>query len=462
MSTHEAPPRVSARRAGQRTALWLLIRPSRADASEIVLPVIAIAVITAVSIAVSTLAYAFWFAPDPSGFGQYQILAVAMLAVMVVPVSTLGSSAARLSARRREDRLATLRLMGATPRWVRKVALVEAGLLALSGAILGAALALPITPALALVPVAGNTLGIDRAILPPALVVVLASCVVLVALISAVASLKQVMISPLGVRMRQSAPRMHWLRLVIAALVVAGAVLVPQLTSASWGTVGITLALVLVIVSVMAVLNILGPFLVGRSAQRRLRRSDNAASLIAARTVLESPQAAWRQVSGGALASFIAVPAGSVLGFLDMVQNVSDAVTPEQIQFFGDIRTVVVAALAVAYLLVACSVGVTQAAAVMERRALYVSLDRLGMSQPVMHRSRRMAISIPLLVAAVVPAVIAAVLVIPVVGVSAVTAPLFLLTVIGCIVLGMLLVQLGVIATFPVLRRVLAAPERAL
>ena len=98
----------------------------------------------------------------------------------------------------------------------------------------------------------------------------------------------------------------------------------------------------------------------------------------------------------------------------------------------------------------------------MERRALYVSLDRLGMSQPVMHRSRRMAIRIPLLVAAVVPAVIAAVLVIPVVGVSAVTAPLFLLTVIGCIVLGLVLVQLGVIATFPVLLRVLAAPERAL
>jgi hypothetical protein len=264
------------------------------------------------------------------------------------------------------------------------------------------------------------------------------------------------------VRMRQNAPRMHWLRVVVAVLVVGGAVLVLQLTSVSWGAVGITAALVVVLVAVMSVLNLLGPYLVGRLARRRLMRSGDPGTLIATRGVLESPQAAWRQVSGLALASFIAVPAGSVLGFLDTVRRLSDVVMPEQILFFGDIRLVVIAAVAVSALLVACSVGVTQAAAVMERRALYVSLDRLGMPFSVMTRSRRLSVSIPLLIGAVVPALISGLLVVPVVGIAVVTAPLFIVTVGGCIAVGVVLVQLGVVATTPVLRRVLSQPDRAL
>lgn len=449
-------------RRSRRQALWLLVRPTRADFSSTSLPVLAFAIITAVALAVMAVARAYWTALDPAGFGQYKILSAAMLAVLVVPTGTLGGAAARLSARRREDRLATLRLMGASALWVRKVALVEALFVAAMGALFGLLLYLPLVPALARVEAAGFPLGVAGAWLPAGVITVILLGVVLVAMISAGASLRQVLISPLGVRMRQSAPRMHWMRVAISLVVVGGAVLVLQLTSASWGAVGITFALVVVLVAVMAVLNLLGPFLVARLARTRLARTADAATLIAMRGVLESPQAAWRQVSGVALASFIAVPAGSVLGFLDMVQRLSNAVTPEQILFFGDIRTVVVAAVAVSYLLVACSVGVTQSAAVMERRALYMSLDRLGMPVSTMRRSRRLAVSAPLLVAAVMPALVAALLVVPVVGVSVVTAPLFIVTVIGCIALGVLLIQLGVVVTAPVLRKVLAQPDRAL
>ena len=443
-------------------ALWLVVRPNRDDLSSTALPVVAFSVISAVALSVVVLARAYWIAPDPEGFGQYRILAVGMLAALVVPVGTLGGAGARLSARRREDRLATLRLMGASSSWVRSVALCEAGILAACGALLGLLLYLPVAPLLSFVNVAGISLGFEGAWLPMPLITVLLLSVVVVAVVSAGASLGLVLISPLGVRMRQRAPRMHWLRLVIAAFVVGGAMLVLQLSSVSWGAVGITAALVVVLVAVMAVLNVLGPYLVGRLAGRRLVRSSDAARLIAMRGVLESPQAAWRQVSGVALASFIAVPAGSILGFLDTVQRLSDAVTPEQILFFGDIRLVVVAAVAVSYLLVACSVGVTQAAAVMERRGLYVSLDRLGMPFSVMNGSRRLSVRTPLIVAAVAPAFLAAVLVVPVVGVSVVTAPVFIVTIAACIAVGVVLVELGVVATTPILRRVLTRPERAL
>ncbi|MDQ0727589.1 FtsX-like permease family protein [Microbacterium sp. W4I20] len=443
-------------------ALWTLVRPTRSDLSSTALPIIAFAVISTVALGAVALARAYWNAPDPEGFGQYRILAAGMLAVLVVPVGTLGGAAARLSARRREDRLATLRLMGASSSWVRRVALIEAGLIAAGGALVGLLLSMPLTPLLSLVEVAGTPLGSEGARLPTPLAAALLLGVVVVAVVSAGASLRLVLISPLGVRMRQNAPRMHWLRVVIAVLVVGGAVIVLQLTSVSWGAVGITAALVVVLVAVMAVLNLLGPYVASRLARRRLMRSGDAATLIAMRGALESPQAAWRLVSGVALASFVAVPAGSLLGFLDTVQRLSDAVSPRQTLFFGDIRLVVVAAVAVSYLLVACSVGVTQAAAVLERRALYVSLDRLGMPFSVMTRSRRLSVSTPLLVAAVVPTLIAALLVIPVVGISVVTAPLFIVTVAGCIAAGVVLVQLGVVATTPVLRRVLSQPDRGL
>lgn len=438
--------------------LW---RPFVGDASTWVLPVVAFTIIGAATYLVAALARLFWLAPD-AGFGQYKILAVALLAVLVVPTASLGTAAARLSARRREDRLAVLRLLGASSGQVRGIAVAEASLLAAAGAILGLFGYAALAPALVWIPVAGHAPLLDAVWLPVCVLGLLVCALTVVSALSAAASLRRVIISPLGVRMRVNAPRLHRARLLAGATVLAGAIILLQFMSVSWGAVGITVAIVVVLVAVMAVLNLVGPFLIGRVARRRLARARTAEDVIGARGALESPADAWRQLSGVGLASFIAVPAGSVLGFLDMVQNGSAALAPEQLVFFGDIRTVVVAAVASSFLLVATSVGLTQAASVLERRALYIALDRVGMPTRVMQRARRAAVSVPLLVAAVFPAVAASLLVAPIVGVSVFTAPLFIVTVIVCIVLGVVLVLLGVTATRPVLRRVLSEPDRAL
>lgn len=246
------------KRRGRLAALWLLVRPARADLSSAALPVVTFAIMTAVVLAVTVVARAYWTALDPEGFGQYKILAVqykvlavAMPAVLVVPTGTLGGAAARLWARRREDRLATLRLMGASAPWVRGVALVEVAFVAAAGALLGLLLYLPLVPALALVQAAGQPLGLAGAWLPAGLIVVLLLGIVLMAMVSAGGSLRLVLICPLGVGMRQSAPRMHWLPVVIALVFVAGAVLVLQLALASWAAVGITTGLVVVLVALV-------------------------------------------------------------------------------------------------------------------------------------------------------------------------------------------------------------------
>jgi hypothetical protein len=427
----------------------------------VVLPLVAFTIVGAVTYVAAALARLFWIAPD-EGFGQYKILAVGLLAALVVPAATLGASAARLSTRRREDRMAVLRLLGASSQWVRGSAVIEGSLLAAAGAIAGLLGYAAVAPALMWVPVAGRAPLLDEIWLPVWMLGLLVIGLVTVSGVSSAVGLRRVIVSPLGVRMRTNVPRLHRVRLLVGAGVLAGGVALLQFTSVSWGAVGITVAIVVVLVAVMAALNVMGPVLVGSFARRRLARARTAEDLIAARGVLESPKAAWRQVSGVGLASFIAVPAGSALGFLDMVQNGPTTIPSDQLVFFGDIRTVVVAAVMVSYLLVACSVGVTQAASVLERRGLYVSLDRLGMPAHTMERSRRSAIASPLLVAAVFPAVAASALVAPVVGVSIFTAPLFIVTVIVCIALGVALVHLGVTVTRPVLRRVLSHPDRAL
>lgn len=292
--------------------------------------------------------------------------------------------------------------------------------------------------------------------------VVLCGAVVLVAVVSAGSGLRQVVISPLGVRARTDAPRLHWLRLAVAGLVVVAGFAVLQFTSTSWGAIGITAAMIGVLVAIMAVQNLAGPFLIGLAARRKLATSTGAADLIAARTLLESPKAAWRQVSSVAMASFVVVPAGSVLGFLSAVQNGPSVLTAQQVLFFGDIRIVVVAAVAVSALLAACAIGITQAAGVIERRDLYVSLDRLGMPLAAMEAARRMAVMIPVRIAVIGSAAVATIIAIPVVAISVFTAPLFIFGVLVCIAASIWIVRLGVTATIPVLRSVLAHPERAL
>ncbi|WP_454301851.1 ATP-binding cassette domain-containing protein [Salana multivorans] len=367
-------------RAGQRSrggvvvmrwsAVWLLVRPARTGLSAVLLPVVTFAIMTAAVLSTAVVATLSWQVPDDAATyrGGYKVLAAVLVTLLVVPLSTIAASAARLSARRRDDRLATLRLLGATTTWVRLVAVTEATLVAAVGVVLGVVVHLASAPLLTFFPLRGETPPIERVWLTGWVIAVVALGVVMIAVLSAVTGLRQVVISPLGVRARTGAPRLSWARAVVGGVVIAGAVGLVQMVSADWGVVGVTAAFAVAVVAVMAVLGVIGPFVIGRLAARRARRAGTAAELIAARGILESPKAAWRQVSGVALASFLVVPTGSVLGYLDVIARSSTVLDAEISQIFVDVRTVMLAALILTFVLVACSIGVTQAAAVIERR----------------------------------------------------------------------------------------------
>ncbi|SIN85779.1 FtsX-like permease family protein [Agromyces cerinus] len=431
---------------------WLLARPGTSGAAASLLPVTAFAIVTALLLVVLGGAQSFWTWSDDIGV-TYQALAVIALVLLVVPLASLGGAAARLSARRRDDRLATLRLLGATPATVSALAVLESVVLAAAGAIAGVVLYFLLVPLVALIPFRGEPLGVDGVLLGlPALAAVFAG-VVLLAAASAVLGLRQVVISPLGVRTKQDAPKLHWLRIVIGVAVIAIAFLMMSVLQVAGSMLVIFAMLGLAFGGTIAVLNLIGPWVIRLVAQSQARRAKTPARLLAARSVLESPKAAWRQVSGVAMTSFMAVFAGTGIALLGSFGEAGDV---ESMQLFDDIRTGILITVIGSFLMVASSVGVNQAAGILDRGELYRSLDMLGMPTPTMDSARRRAVMSPLRITAIGSAVTAAIVMLPLTGAAIIVAPLSLAVIAGVLAAGIGVVWLGLLATKPMLERAAA------
>jgi hypothetical protein len=436
---------------------WLFARRSASSRSTLVLPVVAFAVVTALLLIVAGGAQAFFSWTDDIA-GLYQVLAVIALSLLVVPLVALGGSAARLSARRRDDRLASLRLLGATPRLVTALTVLESTALALAGAVAGVVVYLLASPLVGLLPFRGEPLGMS-VLLGPAWILLTVLGIGVLAALSAVVGLRGVILSPLGVRTRQQAPRVHWLRVVLTVAVIAIAVGLMTVVQALPGLGIIVAVLGAGFGGSIAVLNLIGPWVLRTVASGQARRARTARKLLAARSILESPKAAWRQVSGVAMTSFMAVFAGVGVALMDAAGGTAD----EQSRLLlADIRTGVVITVVASFLMVACSAGVNQAAAVLDRRDVYVSLDRIGMPVAEMDAARSRAVLSPLRITAIGSALTAAVVVFPLTGLSLLVSPLTLASVAGCLAAGVLLVWAALRATRPVLARVLAEPSPGL
>ena len=451
-------PRVAGRAPIARLT-WLLARPSAQSAAVLLLPTVAFAVTTALVLIVLGGALMFWrwTIADTADAPYYQLLSVLALALLLVPLASLGGSAARLSARRRDDRLATLRLLGATPSVVTRMTVLESTALAVLGSIAGVVLYLITIPFAGLVPFAGEPVGAGELWVGPGVVLLVIAGIAALAAVSAAVGLRQVIISPLGVRTRQSAPRMHWSRPVLGVVVVGIAFLAVRAFPTAGEFVLMTALLGSAFAITVAVLNLIGPWVLGFAAKRALRRAKTVTKLIAARSILESPKAAWRQVSGVAMTSFVAVAAGSGIAFVNTLTGDYDEQT---FTFIGDIQTGIFITLIASFLMVACSVGVNQAAGILDRRDLYVSLDRLGMPRDLIDKARSRTILTPLLYVTIGSALVGVLLVLPLAGMAVVLAPVSMLVIAASLVGGVLLVWLSLKATSPVLTRVLSQPER--
>lgn len=430
--------------------LALLLRPAPGQNAVLALPIVAFALVTALVLTVVGGAQAFWSWTDDMA-GLYQALAAIALVLLVVPLAGLGGAAARLTARRRDERLSTLRLLGVTPMGVGVATVIESLLVAAAGALAGVVVYLALSPAIGLIPFRGEALGAVSVLLSPLAVIAVVGGILLVAVGSAALGLRRVVISPLGVRMRSAVSSVHWLRAVVAVSVLALAFL---LIKAFPSAAGLTTTIVVIaglFAAALAVLNVVGPWVLKVSASRQLRRAESPERLLAARAVLDSPKAAWRQVSGIAMASFMAVFAGTGVSLMSLMDG--EGASAQDAALVTDIRTGLIITLIGSFLMVAASVGVNQAASILDERELHRSLHHLGVPLETVDSARRRAIMSPLLITAIGSALCAAVLVFPLLGMAVIAAPVSLLTIATVVAMGIGVVWATTRITRPLLAR---------
>lgn len=322
---------------------------------------------------------------DPGTRGGSILAAV----VLTLPPLLLLHQVVRLGTAEREQRLAALRLAGATPDEVRRLGALEVGIPALVGSVVGTVLfrllrAVPGSstpapdpfrdpiPALRLVPTTVAPTWWQE-----------------LAVVSAVGGLgvvvgwwasRNVTVSPLGVTRRQpSEPPRPWgaVGLVASALLGAAALLVEPDDPTASGLLGI--AAVSCAVVGMLLLAPWTAYLAGRTAQRR---TSSAALLIAARRLVADPRAAGR---AGAAVGGIALVSGGSAG--TAAAAVDDGYTLDS--FYAISLALVAAGLLASLAVVVLTVAVHSVESLLDHKRSVASLAALGTTLEELQKAQR-------------------------------------------------------------------------
>ncbi|NMN01100.1 ABC transporter permease [Bifidobacterium sp. DSM 109958] len=332
--------------------------------------------------------------------GGYVFLAIIACLLLVVPFVALAGSAARLAASRRDARLAALRLAGATRGQVVRLTALDAAGQAVLGALIGILLYLALMPAIMLLDFQNLRFTFEQLWVGPAALAGTAAGVAVLALASALLTLRRVSITPLGVAARASRPLPAAWRAAAFAGVTAAALiafrLLPQLREHLGEAVTTMLALGFLLLP-FALMNLVGSWAVAARARARARRPRDAATMIAMRRILDDPKRAWRNVSGIALAMFIA-GFTSIAGYMSTAGGASagaSAADPGMI-LSRDIGTGGLLTLAFAAVLAAVSSGVMQAGSVYDQADEYRMLMLEGTDAATLSRARFAEVLTPL------------------------------------------------------------------
>ena len=243
----------------------------------------------------------------PAGYSSTDlefILALGALALFF-PLLIFIGTATRLSAARREQRFAALRLTGATPRQVSVISAVEASAAALAGVVIGFIVYFVLHPILVAIPsFTGTPFAPGDLSLSLADVLLVAIGVPAAAAAAARVALRRVQVSPLGVSRRVTPPAPRAYRVIpllagIGELGYFAGVGHPASSSAQ------VRAYFLGFLLIMAGLVIAGPWLTMAGSRVMARRTGRPAMLIAGRRLSDNPRAAFRSISGLILALFI-------------------------------------------------------------------------------------------------------------------------------------------------------------
>ncbi|WP_216389501.1 FtsX-like permease family protein [Arcanobacterium phocae] len=385
----------------------------------------------------------------------YAAFAVIALALLTIPLLSLGSGAARLGAGGRERRLASLRLMGMSASQVLVMSIVESVLQATIGYVAGLAVYLATLPPWSQLTFGTLPISTAHMLLPWWMLLAAYVLVLVIASISTVVGLQRVTISPLGVAHRVIPTNVKMWRLAVLGVALALLLYMTATFSPSSVDVGQVISIGLAVVIFFGGLALAGPLFI-QLTMRPLVFTGSPTRLIGIRRVVSHSRAAWRNVSAVALMGAVATLV-STMTIVSLDSPVGDQAQSYAELMAHDIPQGVLIAFAFSLVIGAVSTMIHQVSDVFDRSDETRALVYVGTPVSTLIRARFIQVMYPLL----------AVLVI-VVGLSFVpslTHPalvkwgnmLALLTMIG---LGIALTFAAVAVTIPIQHRILSARVR--
>ncbi|HEX9229436.1 MAG TPA: ABC transporter permease [Arthrobacter sp.] len=248
------------------------------------------------------------FTTDPYGgsaAAYNTVLSIGAIAVFF-PVLLLISIVTGLGAAQRRERFATLRLIGASPQVVSRIAAVETAVPSLIGAVLGVGLAILLRPAAAQIPVNGTRmfaadLTTGWAAAAAVVAVVVAASALVVAHRTGRAG-----IGPLGVTraVHERTPTMWRTVPLLAGLaaMITAVLMIRVLEVRHWlESPLLILGFLLVVVGIV----VIGPWLTRLVSRIGLSQARTASAVVAASRIHKTPAATFRSVSGLVIAVFV-------------------------------------------------------------------------------------------------------------------------------------------------------------
>ncbi|MDQ4035579.1 MAG: hypothetical protein M3153_06580, partial [Chloroflexota bacterium] len=243
--------------------------------------------------------------PTPLGFLRIA-LAIGVVGLLA-PVGIFVATATRLSAARRAERIAAVRLVGASPGQARYLAAMEAFVAGGIGGVLGAVGFFAVRPLASMLPFLGHAWYVDDLAPDPRWVLLVVLAVPLVSVAAALFAVREALATPLPTARRAAGGRLSPARLLplVAAIGLLAATVVLEVANpAALGDLALY-AIGAAFLVLVASLVWAGPYLVGLAAGLLGRIARRPATLIAARRLTADARGGFYAISGVVLAVFI-------------------------------------------------------------------------------------------------------------------------------------------------------------
>lgn len=311
----------------------------------------------------------------------------------VVPLLVFVAVASRVAARQRDDRLAALRLAGASNLQVRALAALDAAVAAAAGAVLGALLFLAGRGLLLRFADEPQLVTAAERLAPPVSVAA-GVLVALVALTTAGAALllRSLLITPLGVirKVPRRRPRPWGLALLLGGLTTFTVAVTTTVPDTAAGDLTIAAALAASMLGLVTC----GPWLTSLTGRVLARGSGRPAALLAGRRLEDEPRAQARAM---AVVVLVVLSATIALVVLQDFRRSSQAGEEQFDAFYAQGFALAGLGMAFSLLIAACGLLLTTLEGLLERRRTLGTLAAAGVPRRVLRRAVLLQVGLPVL-----------------------------------------------------------------